>query len=342
MKELTIRELYQLNKVPGEVGVEVEMEGRGLPGAPMGWVEHDEPSLRGGGREYVFNGPVKRDQYEPLLYALEAAFVHDWTVLNPSDYCGIHVHINCQDLTFTQVLNYTCLWFLMEIPLVKWCGDKREGSMFALRASDAEAVIKLIVDAIPHKDFRHVMLHDWYRYAAWNLEALGKFGSVESRVLPTTPKFAERTAKWVSVLLKLKDKAMFFKHPSEIVNNFSIQTPLKFARGMLDEYADEFLYKGVERDLYKGARLIQDIAFAQDFNPVDLKIAKVKAPLPLNNPFELMPAQAFVQRPRVGEEARLIEEILRDHIRRDAQGRFAPRPAGQRAARAEDEAEEDF
>lgn len=338
MKEKTILELYGLKKTPGEVGVEVEMEGKGLPGYVPGWKIHDEQSLRGGGIEYVFDKPAKRDDYEKLLFDLEKTFEADGTKLNPSDYCGIHVHINCQDLTFTQILNYTCLWFLLEIPLVKWCGDKREGNMFALRASDAEAVIKLIVDAIPHKDFRYAMLMDWYRYAAWNLEALGKFGSIESRVLPTTPKFAERTTKWVKVLLKLKDKAMFFKTPAEIVNNFSLQSPLKFARGMLDEYAEEFLYKGVEKDLYKGARLIQDIAFAQDFKQ---EVAKPKPEFDKNlgNPFEIRPAPV-PDNWRWNEALDAVRnndidlaEILRDHIRRDANGRFAPKvkpaqPAG--------------
>ena len=57
----------------GEIGIEVEVEGRGLPNAVTGWNVVPDGSLRGESAEYVLRQPVPRDKYEDTLNNLRDA-----------------------------------------------------------------------------------------------------------------------------------------------------------------------------------------------------------------------------------------------------------------------------
>lgn len=78
----------------------------------------------------------------------------------------------------------------------------------------------------------------------------------------------EAVEKWVSVLLKLKDAALTYKSPSDIVSGYSEGGEGWFAQEVLKDQFEEFCcYPDWERDVYKGIRRSQPIAFAGDWNP---------------------------------------------------------------------------
>ena len=123
---------------PKEIGIEIEMEGQYLQIDPnKEWGFKGDGSLRGREAiEYITNGPIPR---EDVLKTLNDLLVHmakdrgykdHPSLLEPSDRCGVHIHINCQDLTFFQTFNYIFLYLLMEQVLVGYCGESREGNMF--------------------------------------------------------------------------------------------------------------------------------------------------------------------------------------------------------------------
>jgi len=95
----TIAELYfRGERVRGDVGVEIEVEGNNLPQYDLdGWrVEHDG-SLRGESAEYVFGRPRYVNEakafVDELCKTLEPCDIQD------SGRGGIHVHVNIRDLT---------------------------------------------------------------------------------------------------------------------------------------------------------------------------------------------------------------------------------------------------
>ncbi len=266
----------KVKKATGEVGIEIEMEGENLSlyGNTMYWRQEADNSLRGESMEYVLHKPVKRELVSETLIDLQKDLPH--AVFNPSDRCGVHIHINYQQNTLDQVINAACLWLILEDVLVKWCGEDREGNLFCLRGKDADYQIQQLIHTNVNKDF--VMFsNNEMRYAAQNLCSINKYGSIEYRSL-RTPKNLAIIQDWVNILLSIKDAAVQFRNAKEIVEQFSAGSPVDFARRILGPQLEMVQCKGMKDMLYQGIRRIQDIAYAdnllqpmekpkKDFNP---------------------------------------------------------------------------
>ena len=125
---MKIIEMYPLRETDGEVGIEVEVEGQNL-----GFVERSntwnvvgDGSLRGESAEYILRQPVHRKDIHEALAELQELIRH--ATIRTSDRAGVHVHINCQQLTFMQVINFASLYLIFEDILIKFCGEAREGN----------------------------------------------------------------------------------------------------------------------------------------------------------------------------------------------------------------------
>ena len=68
----TIREIYALKpQDAGEVGIEIEMEGKNIHHGPIaGWNMHEDGSLRGDSIEFVLKKPQTRKNVNKKLEAL--------------------------------------------------------------------------------------------------------------------------------------------------------------------------------------------------------------------------------------------------------------------------------
>ena len=120
-----IREIYGLRGREGEVGIEVEMEGDGLIAkrTPF-WSVTNDGSLRGRGLEFVLREPVTRERVAEAIDELEKLQVNGW---DDSDRTGVHVHINCQTLTWLETLNFIVLYLAINEEVAKrgWLGAFR-------------------------------------------------------------------------------------------------------------------------------------------------------------------------------------------------------------------------
>jgi hypothetical protein len=260
----TIREIFGLSGVPGEIGIEIEMEGRRLMPPNEGdasryWRYTEDNSLRGQSLEYVLTSPVTRDEAPVALKSLSKLFRDNGCKLEPSDRCGVHIHVNCQELTFKQVINFACLYFVFEDMLVKWCGEDREGNLFCLRAKDAEYIVTFLTRVITTNSFRYMKEQD-IRYASINFYALAKYGSLEFRAM-RTPKDLALIDTWMNMLLAVKDASLAYSETYEIVEGVSANDAQQFTKMVFKDYAE--LLECDEQDdmIMEGVRRIQDLAY---------------------------------------------------------------------------------
>lgn len=267
--------------VKGDVGVEIEVEGKNLPNAPKHWRKDQDGSLRGDeNAEYVLKEPLSLDQLAIALKYLKLAYKKNESVIDDSVRAGVHVHVNVQSLNIVELYNYITLYLILEELLVKFCGQTREGNLFCLRACDADFLIHSLKVAARTRKFR-VLVTDDLRYSAMNVKALGTYGSLEFRSMRGTDDFSVIQA-WAEVLVNLREAAKLFVDPTDIINGFSEGEADGFLNRTLGVHAELFKFAGYEAALVRGMRIAQDIAFCvkwQDFlEPEKEKIGKLEFP----------------------------------------------------------------
>ena len=250
-------QLPYVERREGEVGLEVEVEGDNVCYQDMRgrWREEDDGSLRGDGVEYVLRRPCSRDKVDSVLEELSDHFeARNWEI-DDSDRCGVHVHINCQDLEVTQVFNFIVLYLIVEDALTRYCGEDREGNLFCLRARDAAVIIDLVGQAMKDDDLRSFN-DQGMRYSSMNLASLGKYGSLEFRALKTPTNLMEiRT--WVQMLLAVKDASLKYEMPSQILNDLSVHGANNFVLRTFGPLAILLAYDTLDDDIMYAARQIQ-------------------------------------------------------------------------------------
>lgn len=202
----------------GDLGLEIEVEGRGLPPHQMVenyWnIEHDG-SLRGEAREYVLRKPMSSEGKAEALANLDRAYIENATVVDESVRAGVHVHVNVQNLTMTQVFTYICAYNILEDLLVKFCGEYREGNLFCLRMKDADYLLWLLERVARQEERPQALGDDIVRYASLNVTALRKFGSLEFRSMRGTRDLALINT-WADILLDMRNVSTEFENPKEL------------------------------------------------------------------------------------------------------------------------------
>jgi hypothetical protein len=260
---MTPIEWWGMGKKAGEVGIEIEVEGRLLPRAiPKYWKAIEDGSLRGESAEYVLSQPIKRDKVPEALDVLSQTLNEARAVVNESYRTSVHIHVNHQDITFRQIINEICLYVIFEDMLVEMCGKDRIGNLFCLRVKDAEFIIDTLRNAIQRGDYTGLGDNQALKYGAINIAALRNYGSLEYRAFRGTvdPKLIN---DWVETLLKIKDAALRFDDPQQIVRQFSHLGAQRFVEDVFGAKAQYFLEQpNLEERLFAGVRDVQEIAYA--------------------------------------------------------------------------------
>ena len=257
-----IREIWDVRPRPGKhIGIEIEMEGEVLPANfPKWWSGVGDGSLRGVALEYVLKVPCERGKVLGRLEWLQDRLAKTaGTVLIPSDRCGVHIHVNCQEMTSLQVINFAILYLIFEDVLVKWCGEQREGNLFCLRASDADRIIQGLIICRREDRLNHMQC-DEYRYGAINLSAIAKYGSVEFRAMQT-PKDFKHINTWAQMLLKVQDASLAYKEPHEIIEHVSMRGSDHLLRQVFQEYTKALKCPEMDGLILEGVRRVQEIAY---------------------------------------------------------------------------------
>ena len=259
----TVLEEFGVFQELGEVGIEIEMEGRGLEVGnniiPI-WKQKFDGSLRGESVEYVLRHPIGRKTVDGELIDLQTALLNSGALFKPSDRCGVHIHLNVQDWTTKKVFNLITLYLMLENVLVNYCGPTREGNLFCLRGQDADYLIQIIMQA-KRKNTLHPLLNNALRYASLNIGSIGRFGSLEFRALQT-PKKLHTIGTWVKLLLAVKDSSLNFKDGPSMIESFSMDGPQDFLfRVFGEKLSQKLMVDGWERRLEMAVRMVQDVAY---------------------------------------------------------------------------------
>lgn len=259
---MQVYQLVRVMKVEGDVGVEIEVEGHGLPNDGIFgfkyWNVERDGSLRGESCEFVLKNPLSIEELPIALGELDGAYRARGSVVHDSVRAGVHVHVNVQELTFNQLFNFIACYYILEEVLVHWCGPSREGNLFCLRCRDAEGLFPFIKDAVKRQDLR-VLHADAIRYSSLNLKALAQYGSVEFRAMRGTRDLG-LILDWATVLHKLKLFSMEFKNPLELVEVCLGNVDGFVRKALGDKFYNTFHYKGAEAAVERGIRYANDLA----------------------------------------------------------------------------------
>lgn len=218
-----MEKLYKVLNLPrkqGLLGVEVEVEGENLPKAPTGaWKYEKDGSLRGESGEYILRSPLNLKKTHEALDDLRKQLAE--SKLNWSFRTSVHVHVNVGSMSAKQINCFIYTYVLLEELMLNYCGPSRLGNRFCLRIRDAEGLINAL-EGMFRRDW-HLPMRDEFRYASLNVDALGKFGSLEFRGMQGTLD-KERLEIWTEALVRIRSFSQRFASPQEISEDFQ-QTP---------------------------------------------------------------------------------------------------------------------
>jgi len=229
----------------GLFGIEVELEGQGLPEKiTKYWSTRRDGSLREG-KEFVLVKPLDIEAAKTAIIFLTKALHKQKSEIAFSLRTSVHVHVNLCDFTKAQVNSFLYLSHIFEEVLVKYSGKSREGNRFCLRAKDAGEKIEHLLLFIKSEEFRFFD-KNLCKYSAINLSSLGEFGSVEFRsmrgTLDTTVLFP-----WLEVLKSIKELSAIcsIKDLSRLVK----ETPRDLFRMVFKQHDSLFEYKELDKGI---------------------------------------------------------------------------------------------
>lgn len=264
---------FKVKQVAGDIGIEIEVEGRNLPAATASWLKTDDGSLKPQfeAAEYVLRKPCAVKAVEKVLKELKDAYKETGTTVDHTYRAGIHAHINVQELTMAEMVNMVLLFIIMEDGFLQFCEDSRIGNHFCLRTSDASYFTHMLWKACEMNDTRYLKTDD-LRYSAINLQSLHKYGSIEFRCLESTDDF-DKVEKWCKMLYKLREGAVKYPNPREMLMSFSRGGFEKVVDEVMGEYAPIIkTSKNWRKEVREGLWRAQDIAFSRDWSNVNLNI----------------------------------------------------------------------
>lgn len=257
-----IREVLELGRVRGDVGIEIEVEAEEpLPSVSGVWRYEEDGSLRGNSMEYITNGPIALGDVGQSLQLLHKQ-ISPHGILN-SFRAGVHIHVNVQELTLPQLGNFAAIYYCLETALTKFCGDMREGNHFCLRLRDAEYPLHMLVSSLSNSNLFHLGT-DNLRYAAMNLRSITRYGSLEFRAMETQPDF-DKIEDWCNILCRIRDYAVQMTDRSNIAYQISADGPENWARAIIGEdLFPRINHTNFERDVMHDMRIAQPLIYLRE------------------------------------------------------------------------------
>lgn len=283
--------LNSKTKQKGDVGIEIEVEGKNLVyhhtvGFPADyWTYKEDHSLRGAeSGEYVLTRPIAFKEVKKAVTSLFDLMKKNKTKFDDSNRTSVHVHLNCQSFHLNRLASFMALWFTLEEILTQWCGEHRVGNLFCLRSRDATAIISHLRKFL--KSDGKYELSDHLHYAGFNANALRKFGSIEIRTMRgvSDPKII---IDWIEILQRIYEYSETFSDPRDVCGIFSGYGPLSMFNNILGPKVSTvragvtWTDEEIRDAMYRGIRLAQDLCYCRDwslYKPQEMKPDPFKRP----------------------------------------------------------------
>lgn len=245
------------------VGVEAELErteGRRLEGL---WETKTDGSLHDDGLEYCFSSPLFGKDINIALAELEECFTN--TNVSTGEDTSLHVHIDVRDMLPEQLNRMFMLYVIFEQTLFNYCSKERESNIFCLSLDRAQAAIPSYANISTallrsNTDDLVMLLRSMPRYAAMNVAAIHRFGSVEFRHHPGEWR-AEPIKRWINILQSIKLAALNEQYdgqkPYLRVKEIGSHA---FLREIFGEYAQYLDNEALHEQMFVGLQLARRIA----------------------------------------------------------------------------------
>ena len=256
----------------GTFGVEIEVEGQNLPMAGASkkfdalWrVEKDGSLRRDGSAEYVFRAPLSLEDTKNAIHVLGETYDAYSSVIEETYRAGVHTHLNIQSWTPLELLTFITTYYMLEDYFCHWAGETRVGNHFCLRAQDAEFIIYKLLKVCKGKAWNELKTDD-IRYAALNLNAMHKYGSIEFRAMRSS-KDLNDTIRWVELINQLVIGSKQFANPRDVVTCLSMFVDgNKFMEFVMGDLAHEFnKFENGSMWVWQGMVVVQPLAFGVDW-----------------------------------------------------------------------------
>lgn len=238
----------------GHIGLELEVEGRNLPSQgslesivsstlSRTWQAKRDGSLRGPeALEYVLDSPIFLGEVDGMVSGLWEKFQLNNTVLENSNRCSTHVHININGKKINELTSIIGLWMTFEEVLINWCGENRIRNHHCLSSKDCNSVINAWRGLLHTGNTR---FNDGLKYSALNILTIFSFGSLEFRcgMAPNNPK---QVASWAKFLYNFVEYASnTYKNPQTIANDLSERGALQILQEICETSQDLQFFKEV-------------------------------------------------------------------------------------------------
>lgn len=265
---MKLKELLAKKSIKGEIGIEIETEGKNIVMAVNGtnskfWKTERDGSLRGnfpeGAAEFVLAQPLEvKDVEEAVdeLIELQKDATFDF-----SHRTSVHIHMNVLDYTIEDLGALFSVYYMCEDVLLNFCGDSRKGNHFCLRYRDADG-IAVGLKALGENFARGLnsLSNDHFKYAALNLAPMTSYGSVEFRGMRGTMD-KKVLMTWIGALVAMRDFAKKMGTAKKVYEYpFTVPADQMFDE-IFGEHAEALKYPGYLDDLTMSRSLSLDIPF---------------------------------------------------------------------------------
>lgn len=186
----------------GSLGIEVELEGDVSAcqhqSIPL-WGAKADGSLRNG-VEYVLVEPTRINKLDLIGETFKQALkgYQPQTSIRTS----MHIHVCVASMTLQEVYNAIFAYYMLEELLVAAQPKERQGNLFCLRMSDSRVLSYDLRHSLKSKHYFSHFRQEAHKYAALNLAAVCKYGSLEFRFMQATYDPSE-IMKWAKALHEL-------------------------------------------------------------------------------------------------------------------------------------------
>lgn len=253
-----------------KVGLEVEVEFErysDLFETPRQWRMTKDGSLRGTSAEFVLNGPRLMRATQKCVLELYDELNKD-CVLRDTTRAGVHLHIDCRDLSITEFFNLLVVAIICEEAITKRLGGKgRWGNLFNTPMLSTPGMLLILSEKLqyivandgdlmrPFNLFQHN--EDNWKYSGINLCSLWKQGSLEIRSC-RTPMTPGPIIQWTNAWSKVVDIALSYDNPMSIMSSVSRDGYGSIVRDVTGEDSTNEIYGK------RGVQCAQFVAFAAD------------------------------------------------------------------------------
>lgn len=234
---------YDLGRVDGDVGIELEIEGTNLPAGPTladiiaptsraVWLVKPDGSLRGG-LEFVTSGPIKTSEVRHMVGGLFDRFKRQGTVINNSNRCSTHIHVNVSDLKVNTITSALALWCTFQTCFIRWCGEERVNNHFCLSTRDEESMPEAWLDFLMNGQRSTARHRANVKYTALNIIPIWSQGSLEFRCGSAADE-PDKVVYWAKICNAIvRYAAEHFNNPLELGYALSEQGPEGLLRRVL-------------------------------------------------------------------------------------------------------------